>query len=75
MYEDYEFSEDEVLTEDTLQDAIIEQLQEGYNSSEINFETASFRTYEQAGVMTYNKGFVISWPNGTEFQVTIVQSR
>jgi hypothetical protein len=32
-------------------------------------------TYEQAGVMTYNKGLVITLPDGSEYQLTIVQSR
>ena len=33
------------------------------------------RTFEEAGVMTYNKGLVITLPDGSEYQVTIVQSR
>jgi len=33
------------------------------------------RTYEQSGVMTCNQGLVIRMSDGTEFQVTIVQSR
>ena len=38
-------------------------------------QEARVSTFEQAGVMTYNKGLVISLPDGTEFQLTIVQSR
>jgi transcriptional accessory protein Tex/SPT6 len=41
----------------------------------IGWEEAEVRTFEQAGIMTYNKGLVISLPDGTEFQLTIVQSR
>ena len=33
------------------------------------------RTFEDAGVMTSNRGLVISMCDGTQFQVTIVQSR
>ena len=38
-------------------------------------DTFSVETYEQAGVMTYNKGLVITLPDGSEYQLTIVQSR
>jgi hypothetical protein len=33
------------------------------------------QTFDNAGIMTYNKGLVITLPDGSEFQVTIVQSR
>lgn len=32
-------------------------------------------TFAQAGVMTYNAGLVLSFANGAEFQITIVQSQ
>lgn len=35
---------------------------------------AGIRTYEERGVMTYNKGLVVRLTNGDEFQITIVQS-
>ena len=31
-------------------------------------------TFEDAGVLTMNKGLVVKLPNGQEFQVTIVES-
>lgn len=31
-------------------------------------------TFENAGVMTYNRGVVVTMPSGAEFQVSIVQS-
>ena len=43
--------------------------------SEIRWENIRVETYEQAGVMTYNKGLVITLPDGSEYQLTIVQSR
>ena len=43
--------------------------------SEICWENLRVETYEQAGVMTYNKGLVITLPDGSEYQLTIVQSR
>ena len=37
---------------------------------------AMCRSYEDAGVLTNNKGLVVMFPNsGAEFQITIVQSR
>lgn len=33
------------------------------------------RTFEEDGVLTYNKGLVITTEDGSEFQITIVQSR
>ena len=73
MYEDYENTE---VTEDTLQDGLMELISEAADDSfGIGWEDARVRTFELAGVMTYNKGLVISLPDGTEFQLTIVQSR
>ena len=74
MYEsDYE--DEAQFTEETLQDGLRELITEGYVSSEICWENLRVRTFEEEGVLTYNKGLVISLPDGTEFQLTIVQSR
>ena len=40
-----------------------------------SLESCTVRTFEEAGVMTYNRGLVIRLPCGEEFQLTIVQSR
>jgi len=32
------------------------------------------RTYEDAGILTHNKGLVLRLPDGSEFQVTVVKS-
>jgi hypothetical protein len=40
----------------------------------IGWDNANVRTFEQSGVMTYNKGLVITLPDGSEYQITIVQS-
>ena len=73
MYEnDYENE----VTEDTMQEGLRELIAEAADDSfGIGWEDARVRTFEQAGVMTYNKGLVISLPDGSEFQLTIVQSR
>ena len=74
MYES-DFENEEQFTEDTLQDALREYITEGYDSYEICWENLRVRTFAEAGLMTYNKGLVIELPDGTEFQLTIVQSR
>ncbi|MBQ6513403.1 MAG: hypothetical protein IJI09_01655 [Clostridia bacterium] len=74
MYEN-DYEDEAQFTEETLQDGLKELITEGYDSFEINWENLRVRTFEQAGVMTYNKGLVIEMPDGTEFQLTIVQSR
>lgn len=75
MYEsDYE--DEAQVTEDTMQDALQELIYGAEDDSYgIGWEEATVRTFDQAGVMTYNKGLVITLPDGSEFQLTIVQSR
>ena len=76
MYEnDYDFEEEQGFTEETLQDGLRELITEGYDSYEICWENLRVQTYSEAGVMTYNKGLVITLPDGSEYQLTIVQSR
>ena len=75
MYEN-DYENEEQVTEDTMQDGLMELIAEATEDSfGIGWEEAWVRTFEQAGIMTYNKGLVISLPDGTEFQLTIVQSR
>ena len=75
MYEsDYE--DEAQVTEDTMQDGLRELIETAEEDSfGIGWEEAEVRTFQHAGIMTYNKGLVISLPDGTEFQLTIVQSR
>jgi len=42
---------------------------------EIVPEVASVRTFEEAGVLTGNRGVVVQCRDGSSFQVTVVQSR
>ena len=74
MYES-DFESGEQFTEDTFQDALREYITVGYDSYEMCWENLRVRTFAEAGIMTYNKGLVIEMPDGTEFQLTIVQSR
>lgn len=32
------------------------------------------RTFEEAGILTYNKGLVLRMKDGSEFQITVVRS-
>ena len=69
------YENEELFNEDTMQDALRELITEGYDSYEICWENMRVRTFAEAGLMTYNKGLVITTPDGSEFQLTIVQSR
>ena len=33
------------------------------------------RTYEEAGLLSYDEGLVVTLPDGREYQITIVQSK
>ena len=35
---------------------------------------AEVQTFHEAGVLTNNRGLVLSFPNGQQFQITIVDS-
>jgi len=41
----------------------------------LGFYPEGIRTYDDAGILTMNKGLVIEMPDGSEFQITIVKSR
>ena len=75
MYEDEDRENDE-FTDADLQNGLAQLITGDWSyGSEIRWESIRVETYEQAGVMTYNKGLVLTLPDGTEFQLTIVQSR
>ena len=70
------YSDGDTFTEEDLQDGLAQLITGDWTyGSEICWENMRVETYEQAGVMTYNKGLVLILPDGTEFQLTIVQSR
>ena len=74
-YEDREYEEEQGFSEETLQEGLRELITCGCDDLEICWENFRVQSYEEAGVMTYNKGLVITLPDGSEFQLTIVQSR
>ena len=38
-------------------------------------EVEMVQTYDEAGILTYNKGLVLRMKDGSEFQLTLVKSR
>jgi hypothetical protein len=44
-------------------------------SEDFVFAEAEVRTFAEAGLMTSNDGLVLRFPNGAEFQLTVVQSQ
>lgn len=69
MYED-EF------TEETLQNGLRNMIEgTASDDDDILWENLRVHTFDEAGVMTRDAGLVITLPDGTEFQLTIVQSR
>jgi len=57
-------NEKEATMQETIADALYEQ-----------DDIASARTFEDVGVLTLNAGLVVRTSDGSEFQITIVQSR
>ena len=61
----------ETVLEETLQ-----QVLSGETPMEDTvLEYCIVRSYRETGMMTYNKGLVLRLADGSEFQLTIVQSR
>ena len=69
------YENEELFNEDTLQDALRELISLASYSLDIGWDDTSVRTFAEAGILTYNKGLVITAPDGSEFQLTIVRSR
>lgn len=75
MYEDDD-REDDTFTDTDLQNGLAQLITGDWGyGTEVNWENLQVQTFDNAGIMTYNKGLVITLPNRSEFQVTIVQSR
>ena len=68
--------EDEMeFTDETLQNGLRDLIEGNPNDDDILWENMQVSTFEESGVMTYDKGLVIQLPDGTEYQLTIIQSR
>ena len=67
---------DNEFTEETLQNGLRELIDgTASDDDDILWENLRIHTFDEAGVMTRDAGLVITLPDGTEFQLTIVQSR
>lgn len=63
------------FTDETMQNGLRALIEGEYDPEEICWENMRVRTFEEAGVLTYDKGLVISLPDGSEYQITIIQSK
>ena len=66
------------LLRDLLEELIFARDDDGDPLAELAERTEGIRqiaTYDDVGMMTTDKGFVVECDDGTEFQVSIVQSR
>lgn len=61
-------------TETDIALALIEMLEHGANPDDTDMGAIECRTFDEAGLMTRNEGVVIRLADGSEFQLTIVQS-
>ena len=71
----YERDEENEFDEETVQNGLVALIRSEADPEDLLWGDAQVETFEEAGVMTYNKGLVVRLPDGSEFQVTIVQSR
>lgn len=74
MFEHDHYREPEI-TDEIVEEALNGILSGDWDTENSALEGSQIRTFQQAGVMTYNKGLVITLPDGTEYQLTIVRSR
>lgn len=74
---DVEDDENEPISDEDIQNGLAGLItgEYGWCGDGLAWEDVRVETYENAGVMTYNKGLVLTLPDGSEFQITIVQSR
>ena len=71
---DGELSITGAMTEESVARRLQDLLEEG--NEEFDYEpAASVKSFDRAGVMTNNEGLVVRFDDGSEFQVTIVQSK
>lgn len=67
--------QDSIVTDEIVEEALDGILRGEWDTENSALEGSRIKTFQQAGVMTYNKGLVITLLDGTEYQLTIVRSR
>lgn len=68
----------DMIEEEGCTEEVLEQVLSGLiamDGPELGIEPYRVRTFWEAGLMTRNKGIEILLEDGTEFQITIIQSR
>jgi hypothetical protein len=66
--------EDEGTSEESMEDSLYRILYEQNLISSSPLEGVQVTTFNEAGIMTTDKGLVLNLPDGSEFQLTIVRS-
>ena len=68
--------ENEDFTEQDLQNGLAQLITDDCTyGTEINWENLRVQTFREAGTLTGNAGLVITLPDGTAYQVSIVRCR
>lgn len=65
----------EEMTEEGVESALLEVLMYGASVDDTTLADCRVKTFSEEGVLTMNNGLVIQMPDGSEFQLTIIQSR
>ena len=55
--------------------SLLEQNEDDDDVKTLLSEVKSVKTFKEAGVLSGNRGLVLTLANGSQFQVTVVQSR
>ena len=63
------------INETVIQEALQGVLEGWWEPQESALMDCRVRTFEEAGLLLRNKGLVITLPDDTEYQLTIVRSR
>ena len=63
--------DDEIYDDQTLQDWLKDVIE---TNSDNESKKLRVKTYDSVGMLTMNKGLVITLPNGNEYQLNIVRS-
>ncbi len=75
MYDEEMYDEELEFADEILQNGLRDLILGDPDSLKTGWENLRVNTFEEAGVMTCDKGLVISLPNGTEYQLSIIRSR
>jgi hypothetical protein len=63
------------MTEQEMEDTLRELIETAMEEREDEEQELRVESFEEAGILTMNKGLVIETASGAKFQVTIVRSR